>query len=538
MKNKWYFFILLLISAYASNCQELLPKKQLEALLLANYELQKMSINRSSDDLGTFFKEDTIYFSSNRKTRRAKQLIHKEDDTYVYNIYTAIKRKKRKKHKVSFLRGDVNTKLNQSLPVITEDGSTMYFTTNNIKNGTIQQELHIFKATKKDGNWTDIIDLPINSDAYSNGHAVLSADETQMYFVSDRDCKPGDSDIYKVQLHADGSYGIPERLRKGINTPREEITPYITENNAMYFSSKGHNGYGGFDVFYVDLNKKNATPVNLGPAINTLSDDFGFSMHEKTGKGFLSSNKEQTTNVYEVLEKKPIKQLLEDLKAEQLILQKLKGQVRAASIVSSSEAAFRKNSNELSLEEQLFFDCLKNCIELKVSKNLSRHAKAKITKLLDSLLNAKKTSTAQQLPKKLRETSQTKVKVAKTTPETLQEKKAQVMDYFKFNSSYLHASFKSKLKVLAQILKSDTTSKVQFYVHADARGTTDYNLLLTKKRLKRIETYLIKRGVQPSQVSGKAYGKSLILNDCVDGVSCKETSHKINRRVAYKWIRK
>ena len=530
--------MLLLISANKSNCQELLPKKQLEVLLLANYEIQKMSINRSSDDLGTFFKEDTIYFSSNRKTRRAKQMIHKEDDTYVYNIYTAIKKNRRKKHKVSFLRGDVNTKLNQSLPVITKDGGTMYFTTNSIKDGMIQKELHIFKATKKDGNWTDVTDLPINSDDYSNGHAVLSADETQMYFVSDRDCKPGDSDIYKVQLHTDGSYGVPERLRNGINTPREEITPYITENNTLYFSSKGHDGYGGFDVFYVDLNIKNATPINLGPAINTLSDDFGFSMHVKTGKGFLSSNKERTTNVYEVLEKKPIKQLLEGLKTEQLILQKVKGQSRFESIVSSSEADFRKNSNELMKEEELFFDCLKNCIELKASKSLNRQAKANIIKLLDSLLNEKISFKAQHPSKKLQATSQGKVIVTKNLRPNLQETKAKIIDYFKFNSSYLHASFKEKLIGLAQILKSDATLKVQFSVHADARGTNDYNLLLTKKRWNRIQTYLEKLGVQLSQVTGKIYGKSLILNDCKDDVFCKESSHKVNRRVTYEWIRK
>ena len=116
MKNKKYIFLLLLISAYSSFSMELFQKKQLDSLLTDNYKLQKMSMNTPSDNVGAFEQNDTIYFSSNKVTRRVKQWIHSEDDTHAFNMYAAAKHKKTG-YKVTFLEEDVNTKLNQSFPV-------------------------------------------------------------------------------------------------------------------------------------------------------------------------------------------------------------------------------------------------------------------------------------------------------------------------------------------------------------------------------------------------------------------------------------
>ena len=515
-------FTFLWMSAHASVCQEQLFKQQLHSVLLDNYEIQKISVNSSSDDRGAFFYKDTLFFSSNRRTRRVKQLIHKEDLSYVFNLYTATK-KKRKRYSIAFLKGDVNTKLNQSLPVITKDGSTMYFTGNTSKGAEIQRGLRILKATKKNGYWTDVTDISINSDAYSNAHAVLNADETEMYFVSDREGKPGDSDIYKVRIYADGGFGTPTRLGNNINTFREEITPFVTADNALYFASKGHPGLGGFDVFYVDLNDEMAVPINIGSVINTASDDFGFSINVKTAQGFMSSNKNATIDLYTVKEKNPIRKLLAELKTKRLQESKLKKErARTVRISPIYEADIETSSNEL-----------------KASSSFPKDAKNQITSFIDSLFH-KRASSKVRKPSNVVKSSVSKLnpRTAITPKKSLQNTKTHVIDYFNHNSSYLHTAFKNRLTALAQKLKEDRALQVQFYVHADARGTTDYNMMLTKKRLKRIQTYLIHIGVYPSQVTGQAYGESLILNKCLDGVICEETSHKINRRVTYKWIRK
>jgi outer membrane protein OmpA-like peptidoglycan-associated protein len=499
MNNKKYILLLLVLNAYKSVNQELFSKKMLDSLLTANYEVQKMNFNKNSDELGSFEYNDTIYFSSNRRTRRIKQLVHKEDGSYVFNMYRLFKDEK-KRDKIRLLEGDVNTKLNESLPFITQDGSTMYFTANSTKYGVENKKLRILKATKKNGNWVDVIDLPINSDAYSNGYAVLNTDESEMYFVSDRHGNTGDSDIYKVQIHADGTYGIPERLSDNINTLKEEISPFISKDNELYFSSKGHPGVGGFDVFYLDLNKENTTPINLGPTINSPSDDFGFSLQVKTAKGFVNSNKEGNINVYKVIEKIPLKAVLENLKAEQLGKPKL-----------------NKNQVNDKTKETYFFETEDT---IQVSNDFSK--KNQPFYEADSLHHLKKYS----------------LRLPMTKNKKLEQVNTVLIGYFDHNSSYLLPLFKEKLSVIAKKLINNRNLIIEFQVYADSRGSTEYNLMITKKRLKNIKDYLIKKGVYHDQFTGNAYGEDFILNDCIDGLKCNDNEHKINRRVTYKLLKK
>lgn len=557
MKNRKYVFLLVLISTYSTFGRELFQKKQLDSVLAVNYTLEKMSMNTHSDNVGAFEQNGTIYFSSNKVTRRVKQWIHSEDDTYVFNMYAATKHKE-EGYKKSLLKGDVNTKLNQSFPVITKDGTTMYFTSNVIKAGVFHTELHILKATKENGSWTHVTDLPINNISHSNAHGVLNADETLLYFVSDRKNNTGDSDIYKVQLFKDGTYGVPERLGDNINTLKEEKTPFITQDNGLYFSSKGHPGLGGFDVFYVDLNDENATPINLGPAINTQADDFGFSMHVPTGKGFVTSNKEGTHHLYRVTEKNPLNEQLKKaglLKSSGTTSKKNGLDAKTIGASAAFMAALQDSTNTYSEEYQLFFKALQSYIGIKERDKLNKIAKAKVSKLLDSLFNLKEVPVMLEMLRNANEAtssspystsssssspafSDDRKRVGYTSGQKKYDTQEVVLDYFDLNSSYFHPLFKQKLTALSWKLINNRRLHVEFHVHADARGTNAYNMMLSEKRLKRIENYLIKKGVYYYQVSGNAYGQNLILNECGDGVFCEEDLHRLNRRVTYKFIQK
>jgi outer membrane protein OmpA-like peptidoglycan-associated protein len=284
-----------------------------DAVLLNNYQLKKAAINLSADDLGVFIHNDTLYFSSNRIRRRVTQLLN-EDNTYFYDIYFfPLDTTNQKNSKISFLSGTVNTTLNESLPVITKSGKIMYYTANLKKEGEVLKNLYILRATKENGIWGNVENVSINDGEFSNGQAVLNDSETIMYFVSDRDSDIGDTDIYAVTIHPDGSFGTPKKLGNGINTAKKEISPFVTKNNELYFSSNGHGGFGGFDIFYIDLNEPDSKAINLGGAINSTVDDFSFSMmREKPSKGFLSSNKEVNVNIYQVTERHPIKKILKE----------------------------------------------------------------------------------------------------------------------------------------------------------------------------------------------------------------------------------
>ena len=453
-------FALFLINISFTYGQEGLRIKQ-DTLLLNNYQLKKAAINSSDDEYGVFNFKDTLYFSSNRIRRRVIQHLN-EDNTYFYDIYfSSVDTTNQKTNKTSFLSGTVNTTSNESLPFITKSGKTMYYTAN-LKNGSfIDKNLSILRATKKSGIWQNVENLSMNDEKHSNGQAVLNDAETILYFVSDRDSTSG-SDIYSSAIHEDGSFGIPKKLGNNINTLKKEISPFITKNNELYFSSNGHGGFGGLDIFYIDLNEPDTKPINLGGNINGTADDFSFSMmREKPSKGFLSSNKEGNLNIYQVTESRPIKKILEEE---------------------------RKKYEDTKIVEQ------------------------NQAPIIDHKIEAAETP---------------------TIAESAAKNKTNTAFYFDFNSSQLNITSQKKMNTIAEQLNADRTLRVDFSTHADIRGTSDYNMRLTKRRLESIQSYLYSKNVNKNQISGKAYGENQITIKCGISNTCSESDHKKNRRVVY-----
>jgi Tol biopolymer transport system component len=135
----------------------------------------------------------------------------------------------------------------------------------------------LYKATKIDGKWTNIVPLPLNSTNYSLSSPSISSDGKTLYFASNMPCGYGESDIWKVSVEAD-NFGKPQNLGITINTSDKENFPFITDDNILYFSSKGKQGLGGFDVFKVDFNT-NEPIQNLGKPVNSEFDDFSFSFN-------------------------------------------------------------------------------------------------------------------------------------------------------------------------------------------------------------------------------------------------------------------
>src|SRR5690606_18936824 len=141
--------------------------------------------------------------------------------------------------------------------------------------------------------WGNITPLPFNSDQYSVAHPSLSPDEKTLYFSSDMPGSYGDSDIFKVAIHGDGTYGEPINLGAHINTPGRETFPFISDNNELYFSSDGRPGLGGLDIFVTMIGDGplKAKIYNIGEPANSPHDDFALTINSVSRKGFLSSNR-------------------------------------------------------------------------------------------------------------------------------------------------------------------------------------------------------------------------------------------------------
>jgi outer membrane protein OmpA-like peptidoglycan-associated protein len=194
----------------------------------------------------------------------------------------------------------INTKYHEGPMTFFKGEQKIVFTRNNYNKGRSREstegvnKLKLYTADLQKNSWTNIKELPFNSNEFSCGHPALSADNKLLYFVSDMPGGYGGTDLYVVEVR-DGSWGTPVNLGKEINTEGNEMFPYIDESGHLYFSSDGHEGIGGLDIFYAEM--KDGLPThgveNLGSPINSEKDDFGFICTKDRLDGYFSSNRKR-----------------------------------------------------------------------------------------------------------------------------------------------------------------------------------------------------------------------------------------------------
>lgn len=194
----------------------------------------------------------------------------------------------------------INSKYHEGPIAFYKDGQRAIFTRNNMKGNTPKKsddgiiKLKLYSAEAKSNGWTNIKELPFNSDQFSTGHPSLSADEKLLFFVSDMPGGYGGTDIY-VSKWEGSDWGAPINLGDKVNTPGNEMFPFVDEAGNLYFSSDGHPGLGDLDIFFVRLDGTTATSkaVNLGVPINSSKDDFGIITDKDRKSGYFSSNRKE-----------------------------------------------------------------------------------------------------------------------------------------------------------------------------------------------------------------------------------------------------
>jgi outer membrane protein OmpA-like peptidoglycan-associated protein len=194
----------------------------------------------------------------------------------------------------------LNTKYHEGPMTFTKDQNFIVFTRNNASKGKSGKssdgvkKLKLYSAVNKNGKWVDIHELPFNSSEYSVGHPAFAPDDSKLYFASDMPGGFGGTDIYVVEYN-NGQWGTPVNMGKEINTEGNEMFPYADEGGNLYFSSDGHEGLGGLDVFYAELREGIAYKgvQNVGAPINSEKDDFGIITDKGRSNGYFSSNRKK-----------------------------------------------------------------------------------------------------------------------------------------------------------------------------------------------------------------------------------------------------
>lgn len=487
------------------------------------YNINPLPINSNNVDYGAFMHENTIYFSSTRnlKKRRSVDVWSNEPFLDIYSVH--YNKDENTYDEPVAIKGDVNNRFHESSPAITKDGKTMYFTRTNstprIKtNKKDKVQLKIYRATKVGDEWTNIEDLSINGDNYSNVHPALSPDENTLYFASNMPLSIGQTDIFSVAINKDGSFGKPKNLGPKVNTKGRESFPFITNNYELYFSSDGHFGLGGYDVFYMDLKATGKQLLNVGMPVNGPTDDFAFSINNHTKTGFFSSNRTEVDNIYGFTETKSIKELLEAV-VTGVVTDKATG-------LPIAYATLTINSDD-------------NTIKYDIAAKEDGSFSTTINKFKAHTITVKNKGydTTDAFIAKGEDAYQVDIQLVQNVFEISADAMSDLAKmlntshiYFDLNKSSIKKEAEIELEKIIAVMKQYPNLRIDVRSHTDSRANDSYNMILSNKRAKATINYLITRGINKDRLTGKGYGESQLLNGCKNGTTCTEAQHQENRR--------
>ena len=496
------------------------------------YKIEDAGINSQYSDYGSSFYNGKLVFASARDTGSVMEIKHKWTNQHFTNLYFSKLGEEMIPEKVEKFSRKVKSKFHESSAIFTKDGTTMYFTRNNYIHGKRRKDdnkvtlLKLYKATFENNDWTNITELPFNSDQYSTAHPTLSLDEKTLYFASDMPGTKGQSDLFKVKINEDGSFGTPENLGDAINTEARETFPFISDDNELYFASNGRPGLGGLDVFVSKINSDGTLGAveNLGEGINSPMDDFAYLIDSKSKRGFVTSNRsggKGYDDIYMFIENK-------ELKCEHelygTVTDLLTKEILPGANVSLYGIDFKLISTTIS-------DASGNysfAVECGKSYNV-RASKPDYTtkeqKVIVGTDNLGKTYFPIALEKKA-----CKVAIGQDLGKCF----GITMIYFDLDKYNIRAEAALDLEKILDALNQNPTMKLDIRSHTDCRQTAKYNEVLSDNRAKSTIKWLVKKGIAPDRLTGRGYGETQLVNDCgcepTNKSNCTEEQHQKNRR--------
>lgn len=267
------------------------------------YAIKRLAINTDKPSFGMCkYNEGYIFSSAGIKTSTLQQST--SDEIPYLDIYECALDKDGEAMDAKLIEGNVNSKYHDGPAFFDATRNTMFVTRNNIKRGKPVYDqsgtanLKVYSVKKIAGEWAKSQDLPFNSDEFSVGHPCVNDMGNLMIFVSNMPGGYGGTDLYKVEMNGD-EWGEPENLGPKINTEGNEMFPFISPQGYLYFGSDGHAGLGGLDIFVSEVNPLGySEPNNLGFPINSPQDDFSIFYDEDAEVGYFATNRTGTDNVF------------------------------------------------------------------------------------------------------------------------------------------------------------------------------------------------------------------------------------------------
>ncbi|KQB40118.1 OmpA family protein [Flavobacterium aquidurense] len=502
----------------------------------SRYSIKLVKANSKLPDYGAaFYKEDQVIFTSARDTNVTAKYKDRWSGKPYFKLYEATITPEGDLINPKKLTGKINSVFHQSTPVITNDGTQMYFTRSNFlgnkfgEDDTKTNRLRIYRATMVNGVWDKIEDLSINSDSYSNAHPALRPDGKSMIFASDRPGSLGQTDLYEVELKSDGTFGEVKNMGSSINTYGRETFPFVTKSGQLYFSSDGQPGLGGLDVFAAVEKENGYWIVNVGEPINSRDDDFAFVINSDNKKGFFSSNRTKDDQIYSLKELEPVK----EIKHEFTVIGKIVDSITDDALPKVEITAYDENNKEVG---KYFTDNAGEFIlklpeggpyTLKYSKDGYLVAEDIVPKSIEnSLVSLNKGLKVDPNADKFIVDGDKSL----SDNDDLTKKLGLLPIYFDLNGTKIKKVSLKEMNKVVQVLKDYPTFTIDVRSHTDSQGSSAYNLKLSERRAQATVQYIKSKGIRANRITGKGFGESELLNRCTDGVKCSDKEHQVNRR--------
>lgn len=467
-----------------------------------NIAIERFAHNSDGDDNSPVFYDNALVFCSDRLRRNLN--IFKErsgmtgrDFLYVYksNIkldgtYTD----------AELFSNKVNA-LNKNTGPATFDkmhGSIIYSRNGDRASRRNVFNMQIYEAHFEKGKWKNETLLPFCSKEFNYMHPSLTPSGDTLYFVSDKAKGLGGTDIYMAHRKKGGKgWASPQRLDERINTPENEGFPFAAADGKLFFCSKGHLGFGGFDIFMAQLDEAGnwAQPVNLGKPINSSADDVSICFTDDMSSGaFASSRGRADDDIY---------------------------------LFETNLARLAKSEDDSPSAMQLVAPKQQRPMVVPMDRLLVKEAK---------VADAPNDSAAQLVPThedfkgyRINDLA-IRLKVEK-----MAIGKIYILDIgFNEKGTVLSPEGQVELDKLAEVLQNDPALKVELGCHSNSEGDDADNMLLTERRAQVLKDYLISKGIEETRLEAHGYGETKLLNHCKNGVVCTPSQHQENERVELK----
>ena len=453
----------------------------------SRYTVKKMDVfNSRRDDYSPILfgdEYDQLYFTSTRNEAQGDELSG-ITGTKAGDIFLSEKDDKGKWSKPEAIGTGLNTDYDEGACCFTPDGRDMYLT-QCVTDPSSPRYAQIVTSPRSDAAWGKATKLEITKDTLSSyAHPAISPDGEWLYFVSDMPGGMGGLDIWRVRLTAAGLGGV-ENLGEPINTPGDEMFPTFRPNGDLYFSSNGHVGMGGLDIYIakIDPKTKKYKITHPGYPLNSEADDFGMTFEGPHNRGYFSSNRKDGRG-YDHIYSFENPEIVTTMKG--WVYEMGGYELPAAQVmVVSNDGTYQKLSVK---GDGSFSMVIKPHVDYLVMASCKGFLNHKEELRVDSATESKEYTL--QFP------------LASITAPVLIDN-----IFYDFDKATLTAASTKALDELVALLKENPNVTIELSAHCDYKGSAEYNKHLSQLRAQSVVNYLIQHGIAKDRLTPVGYGK-------------------------------